>query len=94
MAIKLSILDQSPISEGSNAMETLQQTAQLARKAEEWGYTRFWVSEHHDTTRLAGSSPEILISHWLQSRQQSVLGLAVSCCHIIRRIKSPRTSNY
>ena len=63
MAIKLSILDQSPISEGSNAMETLQQTAQLARKAEEWGYTRFWVSEHHDTTRLAGSSPEILISH-------------------------------
>ena len=51
MAIKLSILDQSPISEGSNARETLQQTAQLARKAEEWGYTRFWVSEHHDTTK-------------------------------------------
>jgi len=63
MTIKLSILDQSPISEGSNAMESLKQTAILAQKAEEWGYTRFWVSEHHDATTLAGSSPEILISH-------------------------------
>lgn len=63
MAIKLSILDQSPISEGSNAIEALKNTAQLAQKAEEWGYTRFWVSEHHDTTRLAGSSPEVLIAH-------------------------------
>lgn len=63
MTIKLSILDQSPISEGSNAMESLKQTAILAQKAEEWGYSRFWVSEHHDATTLAGSSPEILISH-------------------------------
>ncbi|MBE1555417.1 LLM class flavin-dependent oxidoreductase [Sporosarcina limicola] len=63
MSIKLSILDQSPISEGSNAVESLKNTAELARKAEEWGYTRFWVSEHHDATTLAGSSPEILIAH-------------------------------
>ena len=49
MSIKLSILDQSPVSEGSNAMEALKETSQFARKAEEWGYTRFWVSEHHDT---------------------------------------------
>ena len=60
MSIKLSILDQSPISEGSNAVESLKYTAELAKKAEEWGYTRFWVSEHHDATTLAGSSPEIL----------------------------------
>lgn len=63
MDIRLSILDQSPISEGSNAVEALRQTTVLAQKAEEWGYSRFWVSEHHDTTTLAGSSPEILISH-------------------------------
>ena len=63
MSIKLSILDQSPVSEGSNAVEALKETSQLARKAEEWGYTRFWVSEHHDTTTFAGSSPEILVSH-------------------------------
>lgn len=63
MALKYSILDQSPISEGSTPQEALQQTAELARKAEEWGYTRFWVSEHHDATTLAGSSPEVLIAH-------------------------------
>jgi len=63
MALKYSILDQSPISEGSTPQEALQQTAELARKAEQWGYTRFWVSEHHDAVTLAGSSPEVLIAH-------------------------------
>ena len=63
MGLKYSILDQSPISEGSTAQDALKQTAELAQKAEQWGYTRFWVSEHHDATTLAGSSPEILISH-------------------------------
>ena len=63
MTLKLSILDQSPIAEGSTAMESLKYTAELAEKAEEWGFTRFWVSEHHDATTLAGSSPEILMAH-------------------------------
>ncbi|WP_210467856.1 LLM class flavin-dependent oxidoreductase [Sporosarcina sp. 6E9] len=63
MTLKLSILDQSPIAEGSTAMESLKYTAELARKAEKWGYTRFWVSEHHDAATLAGSSPEILMAH-------------------------------
>ncbi|TAA69791.1 LLM class flavin-dependent oxidoreductase [Planococcus salinarum] len=63
MALRYSILDQSPVSEGSNPGEALKQTAILAQSAEQWGYTRFWVSEHHDAQTLAGSSPEILISH-------------------------------
>ena len=63
MALNYSILDQSPISEGSSPQEALKQTAILAQKAEQWGYTRFWVSEHHDATTLAGSSPEVLIAH-------------------------------
>lgn len=63
MTIKLSILDQSPIAEGSRAREALRQTIELAQKAEAWGFTRFWVSEHHDAPTLAGSSPEVLISH-------------------------------
>lgn len=63
MTIKLSILDQSPISEGSTAKEALQDTVKLVKKAEELGFTRFWVSEHHDAPTLAGSSPEVLVSH-------------------------------
>ncbi|PPA71733.1 LLM class flavin-dependent oxidoreductase [Jeotgalibacillus proteolyticus] len=63
MDLTLSILDQSAIAEGSTAEEGLRQTVELAKLAEEWGYHRFWVSEHHDATTLAGSSPEVLISH-------------------------------
>lgn len=61
--IKLSVLDQSPIAEGSTAVEALAQTCRLAQELEKLGYHRFWVSEHHHTMSLAGSSPEVLISH-------------------------------
>lgn len=63
MNYKLSILDQSPIISGTTSSDALQQTVELAQKAEAWGYTRFWVSEHHHTDQLAGSSPEVLISY-------------------------------
>ncbi|MDR0267108.1 LLM class flavin-dependent oxidoreductase [Paenibacillus sp.] len=61
--IRLSILDQSTISEGSGPVEALAQTGRMAREAERMGYQRFWVSEHHFSANLAGSSPEVLISH-------------------------------
>ncbi|WP_165041670.1 LLM class flavin-dependent oxidoreductase [Dysgonomonas sp. ZJ709] len=61
--IKLSVLDQSPIRKGGTATEALQETTQLAQLTDKLGYTRFWVSEHHNTRALAGSAPEILIAH-------------------------------
>ncbi|UOQ42806.1 LLM class flavin-dependent oxidoreductase [Halobacillus salinarum] len=60
--MKLSVLDQSPISKGQTAAEALQQTLQLAQYTEDLGYHRFWVAEHHNTNGLAGTSPEVLIS--------------------------------
>ena len=63
--LKLSILDQSPAAEGETAAEAFQNTIELARLAEEWGYHRFWVAEHHGSNRHMGSSPEVLISHLL-----------------------------
>ncbi|MFF2458433.1 LLM class flavin-dependent oxidoreductase [Peribacillus simplex] len=65
MSFKLGILDQSPIFPGNSAVDALKQTVNLAQKAEEWGYTRFWVSEHHHMEQVAGSSPEVLISYLL-----------------------------
>ncbi|GGH83757.1 luciferase family oxidoreductase group 1 [Pullulanibacillus pueri] len=61
--IRLSILDQSPIPSGKTAVEAFADTTRLAQEAEKMGYTRFWVSEHHFSPSLAGSSPEVLISH-------------------------------
>ena len=63
--MKLSILDQSPAAEGETAAQALQHTIELAQRAEEWGYHRFWVAEHHSSSRNMGSSPEVLISHLL-----------------------------
>jgi luciferase family oxidoreductase group 1 len=61
--LKLSVLDQSVIIKGDSASTALQKTVKLAQVTEELGYTRFWVAEHHNTNGIAGSSPEILISH-------------------------------
>jgi luciferase family oxidoreductase group 1 len=58
-------LDQSPAHESETATEAFQHTTELARKAEEWGYHRFWVAEHHGSNRVMGSSPEVLIAHLL-----------------------------
>jgi len=62
MRFKLSVLDQSPVREGGTATDALHETIQLAQHVEKLGYTRFWVSEHHSTSSLAGSAPEVLIS--------------------------------
>jgi luciferase family oxidoreductase group 1 len=60
--IKLSVLDQTPIRKGSNAQESLQETIELAKLADELGYTRYWLSEHHNSKTLATGSPEIMIA--------------------------------
>jgi luciferase family oxidoreductase group 1 len=60
--LELSVLDQSPIPEGSNAQQALRNTIELAQLAERLGYTRYWLAEHHNHPGLAGSAPEVLIA--------------------------------
>jgi luciferase family oxidoreductase group 1 len=57
----LSVLDQSPISEGASGADALANTIDLARLADALGYHRYWVAEHHGGPMLAGPSPEVLI---------------------------------
>jgi luciferase family oxidoreductase group 1 len=61
MALRLSVLDQSPISEGSTGSEALRNTIDLAQLVDGLGYHRYWVAEHHGGPMLAGPSPEALI---------------------------------
>lgn len=58
---RLSVLDQSPVSEGSSGAQALRNTIDLARLADSLGYHRYWVAEHHGGPMLAGPSPEALI---------------------------------
>jgi len=59
--MRLSVLDQSPISEGSTGAQALAHTLDLARLADELGYHRYWVAEHHGGPMLACAAPEVLI---------------------------------
>ncbi|MED3802850.1 LLM class flavin-dependent oxidoreductase [Lysinibacillus xylanilyticus] len=74
MSYSLGILDQSPIIENATNEQTLQKTVALAQKAEQLGYSRFWVSEHHNTDTLAGSSPEVLVSYLLAKTKSINIG--------------------
>jgi luciferase family oxidoreductase group 1 len=58
---RLSVLDQSPIAEGSTGSAALRNTIDLARLADGLGYHRYWVAEHHGGPMLAGPAPEVLI---------------------------------
>lgn len=62
MNLKLSVLDQTPIRKGSNAMDSLQESIELAKLADGLGYTRYWISEHHNTVTLAAAAPEVLLA--------------------------------
>jgi luciferase family oxidoreductase group 1 len=59
--VRLSVLDQSPIAEGSTAGDALRNTIDLARWAEQLGYQRYWLAEHHGTPGLADASPEVMV---------------------------------
>src|SRR5215207_7288276 len=59
--MRLSVLDQSPIPEGSTGSQALRNTLDLARTADRLGYHRYWVAEHHGGGMLAGPAPEVLI---------------------------------
>ncbi|MCF0050826.1 LLM class flavin-dependent oxidoreductase [Dyadobacter chenwenxiniae] len=59
--IKLGILDQSVVRQGATVQEAIQETISTAKLAEDLGYSRFWISEHHNSTFIAGSTPEVLM---------------------------------
>src|SRR5687768_2299359 len=60
-AMRLSVLDQSPIPEGSTGSQALRNTLDLAKAADRLGDHRYWVAEHHGGGMLAGPAPEVLI---------------------------------
>jgi len=61
--VPLSVLDLSPIVEGGDAAQALRNTLDLARHAEQWGYRRYWLAEHHNMDGVASSATAVLVGH-------------------------------
>jgi len=62
-SIPYSILDISPIPQGFTAADALRNSLNVAQHAEKWGYTRYWVAEHHNMTGNASSATAVLIGY-------------------------------
>jgi alkanesulfonate monooxygenase SsuD/methylene tetrahydromethanopterin reductase-like flavin-dependent oxidoreductase (luciferase family) len=75
MNVPLSILDLAPISEGGNAASALHNTVDLAQHAEQWGYKRYWIAEHHFVA-VASSSPAVLIGQIAAATDRIRVGAA------------------
>jgi luciferase family oxidoreductase group 1 len=72
--MRLSVLDQSPISEGATGADALRNTLDLARLTDALGYHRYWVAEHHGGPMLASASPEALIGPIAASTERIRVG--------------------
>jgi luciferase family oxidoreductase group 1 len=60
--VRLSVLDQSPVPEGSTPAKAIANSIDLAKHVERLGYWRFWMSEHHAMDLLACTAPEVLLA--------------------------------
>lgn len=61
--MRLSILDQAPISTNQSPADALKASMELAQAGENLGYSRFWIAEHHDLPGLACSAPEVMLGY-------------------------------
>jgi luciferase family oxidoreductase group 1 len=57
----LSVVEQAPLRKGGTGADALRESVELAVACERWGYSRFWIAEHHNLAGIASTSPEILI---------------------------------
>ncbi len=61
--IPFSVLDLSPIVQGGDAAQSFRHTLDLAQHAEQWGYQRYWLAEHHGMPGIASAATSILMAH-------------------------------
>ena len=61
--IPYSLLDLAPIPEGATAAQAFRNSLDLAQHAERWGYTRYWLAEHHNMTGIASAATSVVIGY-------------------------------
>ncbi len=61
--IPFSVLDTTPVLQGSDATQAFRNTLDLAQHAEHWGYVRYWLAEHHNMPGIASAATSVVIGH-------------------------------
>src|SRR5678815_1064603 len=61
--VPFSVLDLAFITEGSTTTDALRNSLDLAQHAEQWGYQRFWLAEHHNMPGIASAATSVVIAH-------------------------------
>lgn len=74
--MRFSVLDQSPVSAGAGEAAAIRASLALARDCERLGYTRYWLSEHHNMASVAGTAPEVLAAAIAASTSRIRIGSA------------------
>lgn len=72
--MKWSILDQVPVSKGMTSTEALANSVKIAQLGDEMGYERMWLAEHHNTSSLASSAPEVTAAYLAAKTERIRLG--------------------
>src|SRR6476469_2689956 len=72
--VPLSVLDLAPIGTGSTATAALMNSTELVRRAEELGFRRYWVAEHHAMPGIDSSSPAVLVAHLAAATERIRVG--------------------
>ena len=72
--IPYSILELATVAKNSSVKETFDRSLDLAQKAEEMGYSRFWLAEHHNMVSIASSATSVLIGHIAEGTKKIKVG--------------------
>lgn len=72
--IPYSVLDLAVVTEGSNAKEAIERSRELAVHAENLGYKRFWMAEHHNMEHIASSATSVLLGHMAEATSSIRIG--------------------
>src|SRR5436190_239157 len=69
-----SVLDLAPIGQGSDVASSFRNSVDLAQHAEQWGYHRYWLAEHHNIPGIASAATSVLIGHVAGATQRIRVG--------------------
>ena len=72
--INYSVLDLAVITEGQTPADAIGNSRDLARHVEGWGYTRFWMAEHHNMENIASSATSVLLGHIAEATESLRIG--------------------